>query len=109
MVEVAAGAAVVMDVVRPVDVAAGIFSGIDAVESLSAGTGGISVMVNLAIEDLVVAGPDGDATFGSVLNFEAVDDVVAAVDVDPDVAIGKILSINDSAAGNFGLEGDRAG
>src|SRR5262249_12000769 len=67
--------------------------------------------VDVAIEDLVVVGPNGDTAFGPVFDFKAVNDVVAAVDVDGDVAIGSVLSVNHSAAGNFGFEGNgtRAG
>ena len=66
-------------------------------------------MVNVAIEDLVVAGPDGNSAFRSVFDFKAVDDIVVAIDVEADVAIGSVSSIDDSAAGNFGLEGNGTG
>jgi len=109
VIEIATGASVVMDIVRTVDVAAGGLVVKNAVLSLSAGRRWISVIVDVAIDDLVVAGPNGDTAMRSILNFEAVDDVVAAVDVDADVAIGSVLSINDSAALDFRLEGDWAG
>src|SRR5690349_20874392 len=65
--------------------------------------------MDVAIQDLIVISPNGDAAFRAVFDFKAVNDVVAAVDVDADVAIGSVLSINDSAAGNFGLEGNWTG
>ena len=109
VIEVATGAPVMVNEIGAVNVAAGGLVVKNAVLALSAGGGGISVVVDVAIEDLVVAGPNGDATFGSVFDFKAVDDVVAAIDVDTDVAIGSVLSVNDSAAFNFGLEGNGSG
>jgi hypothetical protein len=90
VVQVAAGAAVVVNVIGAINVAAGCFVGVDAVVTLSAGAGGISVVVDVAVEDLVIVGPNRDATFGAILDFKAVDDVVAAVDLDSDVAIGSV-------------------
>jgi len=109
VVEVAAGASVVMNEVCAVDVAAGRFIRIDAILSLSAGTGGVSVVMDVAVKDLVVVGPDGDTTFGAVLHFEPVDDVIATVDIEADVAIGGVLAINDSSALNFRFKCDWAG
>ena len=109
MIKVAAGASVVVNEVGAVDVAAGGLVVKNAVLPLSAGRGRISVVVDVAIEDLVVAGPNGDAALWSVFNFESVDDVVAAVDVDIDVAIGSVLPINHSAALDFRLEGNGSG
>ena len=109
MVEVAARAAIVMDVIGAVNVATGPFVGINAVLPLGAGTGGISVVVDVTVEDLVVVSPNGDAAFGAVFDFKAVNDVVAAVDVETDVAIGSVLSINNSATRNFRFECDGTG
>ena len=109
MIQGTAGASVVMNVVRAINVAAGHFVGINAILTLSAGTGGISVVVNVAIKNLVVVGPDRESPFGAVFDFESVNDVVTAVDIEADVTIGSVLSVNDSAAGNFGLEGNGTG
>src|SRR3954451_4825621 len=109
MVESAAGASVMMNVIRAVTVAAGGFIGIDAVHALSAGTGGISVVVNVAVEDLVVVGPNGDSASRAIFDFKSVHDVVAAIDVDADVPIGSVLSIDHGSTGNLRLEGDWAG
>ena len=109
MIQGAAGAAVVVNEIGAVDVAAGHFIGINAILTLSAGVGGISIVMNVAVEDLVIVSPKSDATSGSVFDFEAIDDIVAAVDVEADVTIGSVLSINDSATWNFGLEGNRTG
>ena len=65
--------------------------------------------MDVAVEDLVVVSPKSDATSRPIFDFEAIDDIVAAVDVEADVAIGSILSIDDSAAGNFGLERNGTG
>src|SRR5580765_5995390 len=109
MVQGTTGAAVVVNVVGAEGVAAGYFVSINAVQTLSGGVGGIPVIMDVAIEDLVVVGPNGDSTFGAVFDFDAVNDVVAAVDVDTDVAIGGVLSIDNRAAGNFRLEGNWTG
>ena len=109
MVEGAAGAAIVVNEIGAVAVAAGDFVGINAILSLSAGAGGISVVMDVAVEDLVVVSPKSDATSGSIFDFKAIDDIVAAVDVEADVTIGSVLSIDDSAAGNFGFEGNGTG
>src|SRR5882757_3752223 len=82
VVQVATGAAIVVNVIGAVAVGAGHLVGINTVLTLSAGSGGISVVVDVAVEDLVVVGPNGDATFGSIFYFKAIDDIVAAVDVE---------------------------
>ena len=104
MVEVAARAAIVMYVIGAVNIATGAFVGINTVHPLSAGTGGIAVIVDVTVEDLVVAGPDGDSAVGRIFDFKPVNDVVAAVDIEADVAIGSVLSINNSATRNFRFE-----
>src|SRR5262249_44114083 len=109
VIEVAAGASIVVNEVGAVAVAAGALTGKNAVLSLSAGRGGVSVVMDVAIEDLVIVGPNGDAAMRSIFDFEPIDDVVAAVDIDTDVAIGSVLSIDDSAALNFGLQRNWAG
>src|SRR6267378_5236671 len=65
VVEGAAGAAIVVNEIGAVAVAAGDFVGINAILSLSAGAGGISVVMDVAVEDLVVVSPKSDATSGS--------------------------------------------
>ncbi len=106
MVEVAAGAAVVVNEISAIDIATGVFIVIDAILALSAGTGRVSVIMDVAVEDLIVVGPNSDSTFGAVFDFETVNNIVAAIDVDADVAIGGILAVDDCPALNFGLQGD---
>jgi len=55
VVESAASAAVIVNVIGAVDVAAGAFLRINAIQTLGAGVGWISVVVDVAIEDLVTA------------------------------------------------------
>jgi len=109
VVEGGAGVAVVVNVIGAVAVAAGAFLRINAVQTLGGGVGGISVVMDVAVEDLIIVSPNSDSAFGSIFDFKPVDDIVAAVDVEADVTIGSVLSIDDSAAGNFGLERNGTG
>ena len=54
--------------------------------------------MDVAVEDLIVIGPDRDATLRAVLDFKSVDEVIIAINGKADIPIRGILSINDGAS-----------
>ena len=109
MIEIAAGASVMVNVVCGIYVIGGALAGIDAVSALGAGVGEVSIIVNIAVENLVPIGPNGDTALGAVPDFKAVDDVVTAIDINPDVTIGDVLPIEYCAPADLRAQGDRTG
>lgn len=109
MIERTAGASIMMHVVRAIDVATGAFAGIHAILALSARTCGIPIVVNVAVQNLVVIGPNGNSASGPIFDFESIDDVVTTIDIDTDISIGSILAINDGAALNLRFQRDWTG
>ena len=65
--------------------------------------------MNIAAEDLVAIGPDRDAALGAVSDFKAIDDIVVTIDIDADVTVGCILSIERCRSWNLRAQDDRAG
>ena len=90
MIQTVPGPSVVMNVIGGVNIAAGVLSGIDAVLPLSAGGHRISVVMDSAVDDLIVITPDRDAPVRTVLDLKSVEDVVTAVDVDTFIAVGSV-------------------
>ena len=87
MIQAVARTPVMMNGIGGVNIVAGALGGIDPVLPLSARGDGVSVVMDIAVEDLIVIGPDGDASAGPVLDLKSIDDVVTAIDKQTHVAI----------------------
>ena len=99
VIEIAAGSAIVMDVVGGINVAAGRLTGVDAVLTLVTRVGWVAVVVNVAIEDLVVITPNVDPASRPIPDLKTAYDVVAAINIYCSVAIRQVLAIDDSGPG----------
>src|SRR6478752_1960274 len=95
MIETVGGTPVVMNIVGEVDVAAGVLGRIDTVLPLSARGDGVSVVMKMAVEDLVVIAPHRDAPCRPVLDLKSIEDVVISINEKADIPTRGILAIND--------------
>ena len=111
MIEAApgAGASVVMNVVGEIGITTGVFAGIDPILASGAGAGDVAIVVNIAVENLIIIGPNGDSPFGPVPDLKSIYDVVIAVNVDAYVPVRGVLAINNRASRNLRLQNDGAG
>ena len=109
MIQIAAHASVVVNVVGLIGVIVGALVGIGTVFAVGTGAGGVAVVMNFVVDDLVVIAPDGDAAVGASPDLEAIDDIVTAVQIDPLVAVREVLSINDRPASDLGPQHDGTG
>ena len=110
VVEVAAaGPTVVVNVVADVNITGGALVVINPIVAVGAGAGRIAVVMDFVVEDLVAVAPDADATIGTIADFEPLNDIVAAVQINRLVAVRGILAVNDGPATHLGLQDDRAG
>src|SRR5947207_14593818 len=66
-------------------------------------------MMHFVTEDLVEISPDRDSTVGATLDFKSIDDIVTPVNINPLVAIGGVLTIDDRSAFDLGFQHDRTG
>ena len=109
VIEIATGAAVVVNGVRHVDVIPSALVGIDAILPIGAGAGGVAVVMDFVVEDLVEVAIDGNAAMGASPDFKPINDMVAAVQIDPRVAIRAVEPVNDRPAPDLRPQGDGTG
>ena len=108
MVQVASGPPVMMDIIPGIDVTCCALVGIDTIPAVAAGTGGIPVIMDIAVADLVTIGPDGDSAVWTVSDFKAIHNIVAAVYVESHVSVGGVQSVDHSAASGLRFQHDGA-
>src|SRR6266480_2621389 len=66
-------------------------------------------MMDFVIEDLVEISPDRDSAVGAALYLKSIDDIVTPVNIDPLVAIGGVLAVDDRSAFDLGFQHDGTG
>lgn len=109
MVQVASGAAVMMDIIGGINVTRCTLVRIDTIPTIGAGTRRIPVIMDIAVADLVAIGPDGDSAFWAVADFKAINEIVAAIDVESDVAVRGVQSVDDGPAFGVRFQHNRSG
>src|SRR5437763_15734124 len=95
MIEIAAGASVVMNVIGRVDIPARAFGGVDAISAVGARARWCAIIVDIAVKNLVIVRIDCDASLGTIPDFKSIHNIVTAIDIKSLVAIRGILTINN--------------
>src|SRR5439155_25642569 len=108
MIEAVARTPVMMNGIGGVNIAAGAIGGKDPVLALRARGDGVSVVMDIAVEDLIVIGIDRDASVRTVLDLKSIHDVVTAIDEKTHVPIRGVESINHRGSRGLRPQNDRA-
>src|SRR5882762_4198053 len=109
VVQIAARAPVVVYPVAAINIAAGVRVRINAVPAIGAAAGRVAIMVDMVVEDLVAIAIHGEAAQGGIADFKSIDDVVTAVNIEPLIAVGGVLPVNDRSVQDLRLQHDGTG
>ena len=89
MIEIAAGHTIVVDVVANVSVIARTLAGIDSLPAAA-----VAIVMDLTVQNLVEISFDKNSVSGPAFNTKSIDDVVTAIQIDPLIAVRRILPVD---------------
>ena len=109
VIQIAARPPVVVNVVGQIDIIASALIGIDPVPAIGAAAGGIAVVMDFVVEDLIAIAMNGDPPVGSAPDFKSINHIVTAVQIDAFIAIRRVLAIDHRPALDFRSQHDGTG